>query len=341
MSRVLAMLLVTATLASCSGSGTDGEKAMAPVALVRLTAATSGAVSEQISLYGAAEAGAGATTTLAASEEARIVRILAPVGTRVGSGQLIVQLAPGPTSRLDLIRANSDARAADAAYARAGRLRQDGLVGNGEVEQARAAAATAGATRASLAQRTASLALRAPSGGIVQAITGSPGDIVQPGTSIATIVRDGDVRARFGVDPAVARALRPGQPIRIQGSGGRTVLTVPIDAVDPVVDPQTRLAAVFARLPVGARIGTGEILSASVTTSSVQSLPSVPYAALMDDGGQPYVFVVKNGTARRRDVQTGPIDRQSVAIVAGVKPGDQVVVEGGTAIEDGMKVRTR
>ncbi|MCL6305272.1 HlyD family secretion protein, partial [Streptococcus agalactiae] len=94
----------------------------------------------------------------------------------------------------------------------------DGLVGNAEVEQARAAAATAGATRSSLAQRTASLALTAPSAGIVQAVTGSPGDLVQPGASIATIVRDGDVRARFGIDPAIARSLRPGQPIRIEGN---------------------------------------------------------------------------------------------------------------------------
>ncbi len=69
--------------------------------------------------------------------------------------------------------------------------------------------------------------------------------------------------------------------------------------------------------------------------------PTVPYAALLDEGGQAYLFVISGGIAHRRDVIAGPSDGRRVAILNGLRPGEAVVVEGGTALEDGMRVRTR
>ena len=41
------------------------------------------------------------------------------------------------------------------------------------------------------------------------------------------------------------------------------------------------------------------------------------------------------------DVVIGPTDGRMVAILKGLAPGDQVVTQGGTALTDGMKVRTQ
>jgi multidrug efflux pump subunit AcrA (membrane-fusion protein) len=68
---------------------------------------------------------------------------------------------------------------------------------------------------------------------------------------------------------------------------------------------------------------------------------AIPYAALLDDAGQPFVFVVVKGTAHRRDIVTGPSDGRIVAVTKGLSPGERVVVEGGTALDDGMKVRLK
>ena len=65
----------------------------------------------------------------------------------------------------------------------------------------------------------------------------------------------------------------------------------------------------------------------------------MPYAALLDDGGRSYVFVVKDGVARSRNVVPGSSAGDSIAIASGVAPGERVVVAGGTALDDGMKVR--
>jgi multidrug efflux pump subunit AcrA (membrane-fusion protein) len=143
------LLLASALLlGGCSGAPTTTTPD--PIALVVLGRVQATAVEETVQLYGTADAGAAGSAILSAPEEAIVSAIDASVGSAVGRGQMVVRLTPSPTARLDLARAASDARAAQLAYARAQRLRADGLVGNAEVEAARAAAESAGATRSSL-----------------------------------------------------------------------------------------------------------------------------------------------------------------------------------------------
>ncbi len=256
------------------------------------------------------------------------------------AGQVIAVLTPTPTTRLDAAKANSDAAAAKLALARAQRLRADGLMSDADVETARTAAATAAATQAAVSARAGSLTIRAPAAGTVQALTARPGDIIAAGVAVATLATKGEARARFGIDPVLAAQIRPGQPLQIAHPGGEAPLAAVVAGVDPQVDATTRLASVFARFAVGTSVGPGEALSA-VLPIGAQTLSGVvvPYAALLDDGGRSYVFVVKGGVARSRTVVPGNSAGDSIVIASGVAPGERVVVAGGTALTDGMKVR--
>jgi RND family efflux transporter MFP subunit len=345
MVRLIRFLSVTPLLlaAACSGGGggNQSDAAPAPDALVALGTVEQGPVTKTVTLYGSVEAGPSGAIALAAPAEATVARIVAPVGTHVGAGQAVVVLTPSPTTRVDVAKATSDAAAADKAYARARRLRGDGLASDADVEAAKSAAQSADSLARSMRQRTGALTLRAPAAGVVQAIANKPGDLVPAGTQVAAIVRLGDLRAHFGADPTVARAVKPGTPIRITNDGSASAIEVPVQSIDPVVDPQTRLASVYAALPANAGIAAGEILSGTVVTGSSGDALTVPYAALLDDGGQPYVYVVSGGVAHRHDVDTGATTGDRIAISKGVKAGEKVVTQGGTALDDGMKVRTK
>ena len=327
-------------LAACSASSNTAP-APEPVALVSLARAQSGGVASTLSIYGTVEQNAASQYTLSAPVEATVSRIAAPAGTPVGRGQLVVALVPSPSTRAQIARLSADARAAQQAYERTRRLRADGLVSDAEVESARAAAQGAQASRAALSSQSGQLALRAPGAGFVQSIATSPGNLVPPGTTVATISRNGDLRARFGIDPASIARLSRGAGVRLKPSGGGQAITVPITSVDPTVDPQTRLASVYVRVPAAYGTGAGQPLSGEITLEQVSAGVTVPYEALLDDGGQPYVFVVTKGTAHRKDVEAGASDGKNVAIAKGIQVGDQVVTRGGTALEDGMKVRTK
>jgi RND family efflux transporter MFP subunit len=337
------MALTLAILLAACSSGEDAADGEAkPVALVALAPAQQGAVDETLTVYGAVEAGATGKHVLAAPAEATVVAIEAPVGTKVGAGQIVVRLAPSPTSRLDYAKAATDAAAAQAAYARAQRLRADGLVSDADVETARAAARTASATHASLGARNGALTLRSPTAGFVESVASAPGDLVAPGTAVASIAGSGNLRARFGLDAAQASRIKPGMVLRVTPPGG-VAFSTPVLSVDPVVDPATRLASLFVNVPPGSGIGSNATLNGQLElgNSSGGAALTIPYAALLDDAGQPYVFVVSKGVAHRRDVEAGAVSGDRIVIVKGVKPGDQVVTEGGTALEDGMQVRTK
>jgi RND family efflux transporter MFP subunit len=330
-------------VAACSGAAEEEENAAEPVALVTLARVEQSALAPQATIYGAAEAGPMGKLSLVAPGEAVLVSIEAPVGTQVAQGQVVARLAPSPTTRVDLARAASDAQAANAALARAQRLRGDGLASNADVETAAATAKSANALRGSLSARSGAMVLRAPAAGVVDTVSATVGDLVQPGAAIASVSRATDLRVRFGVDPGAARALSPGMPLAIVPGGGRAPLTVPIVSIDPIADPQTRLYSVFAKVPAASGIAIGETLTATVGTSEAKAraTPTILYAALLDDGGQPFVYVVAGDAAHRRDVTVGAVSGDRVAVTEGLKSGDMVVVAGGTALEDGMKVRTK
>lgn len=327
-------------LAACSG-GESQDDAADPVALVSLANAQPGSVAETATLYGMVETGAEAQYTLAAPVEARVVNVAAPQGTPVRRGQLVVGLSASPATRAELATAQGDYRTAQEALARARRLRDDGLTSDAEVESARQAAESAGALQRSLSSQTGGLELRAPGAAYVQSVAVNPGDLVQAGTTVAVLSRLGSLRARFGIDPATAHKISPGETLRVQTGQGSAGFAAPILSVDPATDPQTRLASVYVRVPAEQRLGPGQPLTAILPIRQTADAVTVPYGALLDDGGQPFVYVVKDGIAHRRDVVPGASDGDRIAISQGVSPGDLVVTEGGTALEDGMKVRTR
>ena len=330
------LLLLVAACAKPAGEA----KAPDPVALVTLGVARAGAVAEHVTLYGQIEAGPGSERTLTAPVEANVASIDVPVGGRVSPGTVVVRLSGSAQSALDLAKASSDAQAAQAALARARRLRADGLVGNAEVDTARAAAQSATATRASLAARAGGLALASSVAGVVDAVLQKPGDLVAAGAPIARIVARGATRARLGIDPALAADVVPGSTLEVGAMTGGTTLKLSVAGVDRIVDPATRLASVFANVPAGAGLAIGQAVRGTLVRPGRQGGVTIPYAAVLDDGGQPYVFVVSAGVAKKHEVALGPQDGDRVLVTDGVGAGMAVVVAGGTAVADGMHVRT-
>jgi RND family efflux transporter MFP subunit len=327
-------------LSGCSGSSND-EPLVAPIARVALGQAEKGAIAQTVTLYGVVEINPAGRRVLVAPAEAVVMSIDAPVGTRVRRGEVVARLKQSPATRLDLAKATSDARAADEAYSRARRLRADGLVGNAELETAHAAALSADASRDSLIGRSESLGLRAPASGYVETIGASPGDVLAAGSAVATIAQVGDVRAHFGIDSALARRVGPGASLMIAPLAGEAPISSQILSVSPIVDAQTKLASVFASIPLNAGLTAGVPLTASLALNSANDTLTIPYSAVLDDGGQPFVFIVVGDVAHRRDVVIGAAGRDRVAIDKGLNPGDQVVTQGGTAVDDGMKVRVK
>jgi len=60
-----------------------------------------------------------------------------------------------------------------------------------------------------------------------------------------------------------------------------------------------------------------------------------------NDGGQPVVFVIEDEFVDRRTVRVGRSIGTDVEIMAGVIPGERVVVSDLEGLSDGQKVRVK
>jgi len=64
----------------------------------------------------------------------------------------------------------------------------------------------------------------------------------------------------------------------------------------------------------------------------------VPATALRKDGDQDVVFVLQGRRAQRRTVTVGGTSGDSRQLLAGVGPGESVIVEGPADLRDGAAV---
>jgi RND family efflux transporter MFP subunit len=172
----------------------------------------------------------------------------------------------------------------------------------------------------------------------VQALSARTGDQVAAGATVASVAVKGNLRARFGIDPAIAQRVRIGQPLELSSVSGSSHAMIAVDGLDTQVDPTTRLASVYGEVPAGFEVGPGEAVRGSLSLAAKSDGITIPYGALLDDGGRSYVFVIRGGVAHEQDVSPGSSTGDRIQILKGLSVGDKVVTVGGTALEDGMKV---
>lgn len=334
-------IIVATSLAACGKPAP--APAPEPTALVRTAPAASQALDEQITLYGQAELDPAAVRTLTANYEARVEAIHVAVGESVDSGQPIATLAPSPATRLDLQRLAREASAGQRELQRQLRLRADGLASDADVAQARAAAETAQQSSASLAgaNHNGRTVLTSPTSGVVDALVANLGDQVAAGGAIARVGGLASQRARLGGEVEDLARIRPGQSVVLESTrtDGRT-FDGQVESLDQRVDPGTRLAGVLVRYPGTAGFLPGESLKGRIVIGRRPSATVVPRAAVLYDGDTPHIFVVQGGKAMKRTVRLGLEDGERVQLLEGVRPGEVLVIEGGAALSDGMKVRT-
>ncbi|MDR3510456.1 MAG: efflux RND transporter periplasmic adaptor subunit [Caulobacteraceae bacterium] len=335
MKRALILLLLTT--AACARQKDDQQPA--PTALVTTAQVQRASIDETVTAYGSAEIAPDGERTLTAPVEAVVTQVLAPAGTLVKAGQPVAVLRLSPTSALELSKARQDAVVAEAAYARAQRLRASGLDSDADVETARAAAAAATDAARSLEGRAGgALTLRAPLAGVVESLALAPGDVAAQGAAVAKVGSLGAVRIRLGVDPRAAGALSAGAAVRLSPLSGGGERAGTVAGVDPRLDAQTRLASVIVRAP-SAGLSPGEPLKGVIVVRAHEGAVVAPRAALLYEGDQPYVFVAAGGAAHRHDVRLGVTDDQHAEILQGLAAGERVVVDGASALDDGMAVR--
>ena len=221
-------------------------------------------------------------------------------------------------------------------------------------EQTRAADA-----RISVAQQDVdNCTVRSPFNGKVVSKDAQRGEIVSPisagggftRTGIATVVDMTSLEVEVDVNESYIARVKPGQkaistldayPDWQIPSTVRTVIPtadrqkatvkvrVAFDKLDPRILPDMGVKVAF--------LGDEPPKSAK----GQQPRAIIPKSAVRNDGDRPVVYVVKDKKLERRAVQLGNEHGGDVDVMAGLVPGDSVVIRGGNGLREGQSVETK
>lgn len=111
--------------------------------------------------------------------------------------------------------------------------------------------------------------------------------------------------------------------------------------LSPVVDPLTRTLEVKLRFDrFDPRVRAGMYAEIRIITERKDGIVKVPSDVMLRRFGETFVFVVRDDdTAERRNVNPGIEIDNKLEITEGLEPGELVVYQGQTLLEDGSRVR--
>ncbi len=346
--------IITASLAlaACGGSeGKDDSQAQAAVGqavsahtvaitnLPRIITA-SGSVTPWEEVPVGAETGGLVATAVYVDE-----------GSYVRQGQPLVQLndellrAQLGQQQAQLQTAEANLARDEAALARSQELKERGFLSQASLDTAlanqRASAANLAAARAALAEtqtRVNQATIRAPVSGLISSRAVTRGQIVQAGSELFRLVRDGRLELDAQIPEAELRLVRPGMAATIASDqAGQTTGTVRI--VTPQVDPQSRLGVARIALTGGSNLRPGMFARAEIDAGSQPSL-TVPSAAVVFRENRPGVYVLMpDSTAHFQPITEAGRSQGVVAVSSGLQAGQRVVVEGAGFLGEGDQVR--
>jgi len=331
----------------------DKEKTPAPLArpvrYVVAPASLSGSVQSQTG-----EIRAHDETTLAFRLDGRMLSRAVDVGDKVKAGQLLAMqdnstgLNQLGSARADLASAQAAERVAALNVQRMTTLTRTGAIARVQLDTARsdwqAALANRQSSAAALKKAGDSLRgtrLTAPSDGIITAVSAQPGQVVSAGQAVFTLAAGNDRDAIFDVSDPHALTQNSALPVQISLLADPAVTTLGhLRDVSPQADPQTRTWRVRVTLvnpPESMALGAS--VQAAWRQEGQRSI-ALPASALTRLGDKPAVFVVDSTHLRvlLRPVTLGNSDVNSIAVTAGILPGERVVTAGVSKLRDGEKV---
>jgi RND family efflux transporter MFP subunit len=179
-------------------------------------------------------------------------------------------------------------------------------------------------------QQLADTVLASPIDGAVTLKQAAVGEYLVAGAPVATLVRLHPMRLRVNVPEREAVEVRVGQAVRLTVDGDATVYQGRIVRLSPIVELLNRTLLVEAEIPnERAALKPGAFARVEVVTAGSNAIIRVPVASIVTFAGIEKVLVVRQGKIAEVRVQTGRRAGESVEIVSGLKPGEQVVLQPG------------
>lgn len=279
--------------------------------------------------------------------------VLVEPGQWVRKGQVLavidssvqVQQAIGLAAQVKVAQANAELARSN--LERALKLVDRGFISKANIDQLKAtrdaAEAQVGVARAALAEskaRNRRLDILAPEDGLILARMVEPGQVVASASVVLfRIAMNGEFEMLAKLDEDDLAKLTVGDPASVTPVGSAQAFPGHVWQISPVIDPQTRLGQARIALPYSPQLRPGGFATAEIGAGAVIA-PRLPESAVLSDSRGSYVYIVgPHDKVVRRDVKTGGLSADGIAIASGLSGSERVVLRAGAFLADGETIK--
>ena len=251
-------------------------------------------------------------------------------------------------SAYDQRKSQRDALAGQYEDARNGAVVAERAVDSADAQVAAAKAAIGGA-QAQVDQARKGVtdtAIISPISGYISDRVADPGEYISPSapnSKLCTIVRTSPLRMRIDVPEQSIGKVSVGQGISLQTSAypDRNFAGTVVRML-PSLNATARTLTVEAEVPNSdGLLKPGQFATVRITQSKPEDAVMVPAAAIKAEGDNNKVYVIKDGVAHERLVQTGLLEGDMIQIKQGVQEGEVLATSGFGQLQDGILVRAQ
>lgn len=335
-----AVLVLALALSGCQqGAGKQsGEEAEETAAIpVEIALPSRGDIFAVYSGTAPIEAFADAQVVAKAGGEIR--EIFVEEGDEVTAGQILMRL-DGDRLRFEAAQAEANLLKLQRDYQRNVDLKEKSLISAGDFEKIQfemeALAATSNLAKLELGYTE----IRAPISGVVSQRYVKLGNTIEENAPVFQITSLEPLVSYVHVPEREYRSILAGQTasLSVDALAGARFEGI-VARVSPVVDPSTGTFKITIEvMDTSRRLKPGMFGRISIVYDSHENALQVPRSAIVQEAGEPSLFVVENDVAHRRGVRTGFIEGGSIEILDGLADGEQFVLVGQTGLKDGSKV---
>jgi HlyD family secretion protein len=185
--------------------------------------------------------------------------------------------------------------------------------------------------------------IRSPIDGVVTDRPLFAGETASVGTALLTVMDTSALLAKLHIAQAQVQQLTLGADATIKVAGLDEPIPAKVSLISPALDPGSTTVEVWLRVDNRAgKLKAGTPVHVSITGHTVPNALLIPADALQTapDGTSRFVMLVApDNTARKRPVTIGVQTPETVQILTGLTPQDNVITTGSFALDDKTKVK--
>ena len=264
-------------------------------------------------------------------------------GDQVKRGERVLTIGRSGAAAAQVTAMAESVKEQEAELNRTKILVQSGAVPGSQLDTARAKYEGARALLAKARESAGDYSVAAPWDGVVSKVLVKDGDFVAPRAPLVEMYDPNSLVIRLAVPEAQSTMVFKGMPVKIQMDAyPDKTFEGKISLVYPDLDTRMRTRTAEVKLDYPVALIPGMFARLQVVMETVAEAVAVPGdAVLIMPNGEKVAYVLKDGKAQRRVVQTGLEAGGQVQIVSGIQPGETVITAGNEKLKDGMEVKVQ